>query len=84
MPTPLPSAPGDFALHLMFSGLTTLLLTLAIDAFSGGLWIGTLVAVALAFAFPLVLLGVALDNSRDRLEPFREPFREPLREPLRD
>ncbi|WP_048439819.1 hypothetical protein [Caenimonas sp. SL110] len=61
--TPLAAAGGDFAFHLVFSGLTTALLTLAIDSFAGGLGIGTLLGVALAIALPLAVLAAALGNS---------------------
>ncbi len=62
---PMASADGDFALHLVFSGLTTALLTLAVDAFAGGLGFGTLLVVGLVIASPLALLSIALENARE-------------------
>ncbi|MES2787957.1 MAG: hypothetical protein V4684_20985 [Pseudomonadota bacterium] len=63
---PLARAPsGGFTLDLVFSGLTTVMLTLAVDGFAGGLGAKALLAVALVIAAPLALLAVTLDGARE-------------------
>ncbi|MDP3618544.1 MAG: hypothetical protein Q8R63_02005 [Ramlibacter sp.] len=58
-------ATGGVTLHLVFSSLTAVLLTLAVDAFAGGLGTGALLVVALVIASPLALLAVALGDARE-------------------